>query len=167
MNKFHRLIVTIALTSAASLFAQSPPAEGGRGPRHGGPGGPGRGHGFGSPIVRALDTDKDGELSAAEIAAAATSLKALDKNSDGAISADELRPPRPAGAPEGATPPPNAPSGNRPHPADPVMLALDANADGTLSATEIANAARSLAALDLNKDGKLTRDELRPLPPAN
>lgn len=45
------------------------------------------------------------------------------------------------------------------------MLALDANGDGTLSAAEIANAPASLAALDTNKDGKLTFDELRPLPP--
>ena len=47
------------------------------------------------------------------------------------------------------------------------MLALDANSDGALSAAEIAKAATSLAALDLNKDGQLTVDEFRPLPPAN
>jgi Ca2+-binding EF-hand superfamily protein len=45
------------------------------------------------------------------------------------------------------------------------MLALDANSDGALSASEIANAPASLRALDANGDGKLTRDELRPLPP--
>jgi hypothetical protein len=48
---------------------------------------------------------------------------------------------------------------------DPVMLALDANGDGSLAMAEIANAAASLRALDANADGKLTRDELRPLPP--
>jgi hypothetical protein len=47
----------------------------------------------------------------------------------------------------------------------PLMLALDANSDGDLSAAEISNAPASLLALDANKDGKLTRDELRPLPP--
>ena len=45
------------------------------------------------------------------------------------------------------------------------MMALDANADGALSANEMTNAPASLAALDANKDGKLTVDELRPLPP--
>jgi hypothetical protein len=45
------------------------------------------------------------------------------------------------------------------------MLALDANADGILGAAELANATRSLSALDGNKDGALSRDELRPLPP--
>ena len=45
------------------------------------------------------------------------------------------------------------------------MFALDANADGSLANAEIANAAASLRALDGNQDGKLTREELRPLPP--
>ena len=45
------------------------------------------------------------------------------------------------------------------------MLALDANLDGELAAAEITNAARSLAALDLDKNGTLSADELRPLPP--
>lgn len=39
----------------------------------------------------ALDTDKDGEISAAEIDAAPTSLKALDKNNDGVITEDDVR----------------------------------------------------------------------------
>jgi Ca2+-binding EF-hand superfamily protein len=113
--------------------------------------------------VRVLDTDKDGTISAAELAAAATALLTLDTNSDGALSAEELHP-RPANAP---TPPANAPTlpVDRPHPTDPIMLALDADGNGALSAQEIANAPKSLAALDLNKDGKLTPDEYRPLPP--
>jgi len=45
------------------------------------------------------------------------------------------------------------------------MLALDANTDRALSATEIANARASLLALDANKDGALAPDEYRPLPP--
>ena len=46
------------------------------------------------------------------------------------------------------------------------MLALDANSDRALDAAEINNATNSLKALDANSDGKLTPDELRPLPPA-
>jgi hypothetical protein len=57
--------------------------------------------------------------------------------------------------------------GTRAHPDDLVMLALDANKDGAISAAEIAGAVASLQALDANSDGKLTRDELRPLPPAS
>jgi Ca2+-binding EF-hand superfamily protein len=41
-------------------------------------------------------------------------------------------------------------------------MALDANGDGELSASEIDNAASALRTLDKNKDGKLTRDEMLP-----
>lgn len=164
MNTLHCFAVTLSLTAASLLSAQTTAETGPHGPRRG-PGGPG-GHGGprGNPVVRVLDTDKNGELSAAEISSAAASLATLDKNADGAVTADELRPARPADAP---TPPADAParSGRRGRPADPVMLALDANQDGALSAGEIANAPASLKALDGNADGKLTREELRPLPP--
>ena len=56
--------------------------------------------------------------------------------------------------------PPGGPGGGRPIP--PVMAALDADTNGEISAKEIENAAKALAALDKNKDGKLTEDELRP-----
>lgn len=42
------------------------------------------------------------------------------------------------------------------------MVVLDANHDGVLDATEIANASKALLTLDKNGDGKLTQDELRP-----
>jgi predicted O-methyltransferase YrrM len=44
----------------------------------------------------------------------------------------------------------------------PLMIFLDVNGDGELSAEEIANAPQVLKKLDKNGDGKLTRDELRP-----
>ncbi len=44
------------------------------------------------PILAALDTNSDGEISAGEIAAATQSLKKLDKNGDGQLSEDEVRP---------------------------------------------------------------------------
>ncbi len=47
----------------------------------------------------------------------------------------------------------------------PAISALDANADGELSAEEIAGAAESLKKLDKDKDGKVTRDEMRPAMP--
>jgi hypothetical protein len=42
------------------------------------------------------------------------------------------------------------------------MVALDANKDGELDATEIANASAALKTLDKNGDGKLSADELMP-----
>lgn len=170
MKNLHRLLLVAGLITAEMLCAQSAPTDQpAGGPRHRGPGGPGRM----SPVIRALDADHDGELSAAEITGAAAALLTLDTNKDGSLAADELRPARPADAP---TPPADAPRrgpggpggpGGHARPVNPVMLALDANNDGALSAAEIANATASLKALDANKDGKLTRDELRPLPPAN
>ena len=44
----------------------------------------------------------------------------------------------------------------------PLMQALDADQDGSLSPAEIENAAKALAKLDKNGDGTLSNDELRP-----
>lgn len=117
----------------------------------------------GSPLVRAIDTDHDHVLSAAEIAAAPTSLKTLDTDGDGAVSTTEMRPTPPADAPQPPADRPAPPAGARPQ--DPILLVLDANSDGALSTTEITNATASLLALDADKDGQLTRDEFHPLPP--
>jgi hypothetical protein len=160
MNITHRLALgAISLGLVAALSAQTSDTP--RGPR-GGPGGRGRPPFFHHPIIRVLDADKDGEISAAELANAPAAIKTLDTNNDGKITAAELRPVPPADAPADLPPPPAT---DRPHPEDPIMLALDANKDGELSAAEIANAASSLKALDANSDGKLSPDELRPLPP--
>ncbi|MFM9092429.1 MAG: hypothetical protein ACKOUK_11920, partial [Verrucomicrobiota bacterium] len=156
--------------------------EGGAAPAHPSPGrgGPAfRGH----PLVRVMDLDRDGALSATELTQAPITLGGLDTDGDGSLSSAELHPHRggprrPAhagqptadqrpGRPAGAGPQrPAAHAGApRAHPSDLVMLALDANEDGVLAAAELANATRSLGALDSNKDGQLTPDELRPLPP--
>jgi Ca2+-binding EF-hand superfamily protein len=44
----------------------------------------------------------------------------------------------------------------------PILSALDADHDGVISASELANAPAALKTLDKNGDGKLTEDELRP-----
>jgi len=54
------------------------------------------------------------------------------------------------------------PGNFRPPMPPPLLKALDADGDGQISAKEIENAALALKSLDKNKDGKLTRDELRP-----
>ncbi|MGB0580806.1 MAG: hypothetical protein ACPGVU_13975 [Limisphaerales bacterium] len=44
----------------------------------------------------------------------------------------------------------------------PVLVALDADKNGEISSQELENATAALKALDKNKDGKLTEDEVRP-----
>ncbi len=44
------------------------------------------------PIMRVLDANRDGEISAEEIKNAAEALKSLDRNEDGKLTMDELRP---------------------------------------------------------------------------
>ncbi|UCD28632.1 MAG: class I SAM-dependent methyltransferase [Planctomycetota bacterium] len=44
------------------------------------------------PLMRALDTNNDGIISATEMEKAASALKKLDRNSDGDLTRDELRP---------------------------------------------------------------------------
>src|SRR4051812_11566560 len=69
------------------------------------------------------------------------------------------------GAPHGGRPPrgPGGP-GHRP---PPFIAALDANKDGVIDATELANASAALAKLDKNGDGQITVDELRPARPVD
>lgn len=159
-QRFLAVLLPLAALALSPLSAQTPTDTTTR--PHRGPGGPG-GHGRGNPIVRAIDSDKNREISSSELAGATTAILTLDANKDGAVTVDELRPARPADAPARPAPPADAPARRRP--SDPVMLALDADSDGNLSAGEITRAAASLAALDANKDGKLTADEFHPLPP--
>jgi Ca2+-binding EF-hand superfamily protein len=149
------LLISIISVGLASLALAQPGPGGGRGPR--GPQAP-RGH-RPPPVLAVLDTNRDGVISAEEITNAPASLRTLDKNGDGIVTFEELHPYRPADAP---LPPDDV---KLLHRGNPVMMALDADADGALSAQEIANAGSSLKAIDLNQDGQLTADELRPLPP--
>lgn len=77
--------------------------EGGRQRGEGGEGAEGGGHRRPpmSPLLRLLDADKNGALSADEIANASKALLTLDKDGDGALSREELRPPRPPREGEG------------------------------------------------------------------
>ena len=68
--------------------------------------------------------------------------------------------PRDQGPPPGG-PGPGGPRFHR-FPPPPLFAALDANHDGVIDQTEIANASVELLKLDKNGDGKLTRDELLP-----
>jgi hypothetical protein len=154
-------------------------------PPGGGPDGPG-GKRPPSPIIEALDLNKDGVIDADEIAKAPQSLLKLDKNGDGKLTEDEFRPKRPEGGGPGGGGqggnggaaqggpgkggngggqggPQGGPRGKRPP--SPIIEALDLNKDGVIDASEIAKAAKSLLKLDKNGDGKLTEDEFRPKRP--
>lgn len=64
-------------------------------------------------------------------------------------------------------PPPSRPAGPPPpqhH--DPLRRVLDTNGDHELDADEISKAAEAITKLDTNADGRVTRDELFPRPPA-
>lgn len=52
-----------------------------------------------------------------------------------------------------------------PPPPDPIAMELDKDHDHQLTAREIRNAPKSLLKLDENKDGALSKEELRPGPP--
>ena len=104
------------------------------------------------PAFGALDTDDDGEISAAEIDAAAESLATLDEDGDGRLSADELRPRRggPIGGP--ARTPPEATA---------AFMRFDADADGLLERTELASQFVSLLTrADADGDGAASEAEI-------
>ncbi len=105
-----RILLTLILTFATvSVLAQD---DGGKKPR--GPGGPGGGPGSENrggprpapPIIAALDSDKDGEISAEEMANASEALATLDKDGDGKLSGKEIHGPGMRGRPGEESGPP-------------------------------------------------------------
>ena len=93
------ILATLMVSCGSIVFGQGGDQRTPGGPRRG----PGR-HEAGRrpppPIIAALDLNRDGVISADEIAKAPESLKKLDKNGDGQLTRDELRPPgHPPGGP--------------------------------------------------------------------
>lgn len=157
----------IAAAMTAGMTLAQGPGGGGRpphGPPPGGPGGPGGERENDEkppmpPLLEAMDKDSDGSISEDELSSSAESLKALDQNKDGSISEDELRPAPPQGKGEGED---DRESKRRKPPVPPLMKALDIDEDGALSEDEIEQAPESLAELDHNKNGTLSKMEIRP-----
>lgn len=142
-------IPLILITAAAPVWCQPP-------------GGFGRGGMMRSPAFVALDTDKDGVISPAEVASASTSLKALDKNGDGKLTADEVRPEMGGrgrggrGGEPGETQAPTADEMVK------TLMAFDKNGDGQLTSDELPERMRGLfERADSDKNGILTADEIR------
>ncbi len=123
-------------------------------------------------LFRKLDTDSNGEVGMIEFLrswgdlarkGASRVIAERQKELGDTRIAQQAGPPmRGPGFPvEGGPGMRGAGSGFRP-PEIPLMLALDADENGEISAAEIENAVAALKKLDKNNDGKLSRDELRP-----
>lgn len=149
--KTYRLQWILALVLGASAHARQPNNRDDRRPPLMQPG---------PPLFAILDTNRDGALSDDEIKAAADLLAKLDKNGDGKITLEEFRMPPPP--PKDGESPKGPPPEGQKRPVPPLIHALDADHDGTISAKEMEDAPESLKALDKNSDGELSPDELRP-----
>ena len=164
MKSTIKTVLLILFTSVITLEMSFAQGRGGGRPPHGPPRGGGIIPGGGEdkpplpPLMDALDQDLDGDISADELREASEALKKLDTDNNGKLTEDELKPERPQGAPEDQEE--DRPRRRRHVP--PVMKALDTDGNGEISEQEIGNAAESLAQLDHNQDGKLSKMETRP-----
>jgi len=118
-----------------------------------------------NPLMEAIDADKDGELSPEEIANAVAALKTLDKNDDGKLDSAETRPNfEGMGGGFGGGGFPGGPGGGQagnPEEMAQRLLAMDENKDGKLSKEEIPERLQSMLTRgDKNEDGSLDKEEI-------
>jgi Ca2+-binding EF-hand superfamily protein len=107
------------------------------------------------PLIRVLDADGNGQLSADEIANASTALKSLDRDGDGILQPREWFPRPPMGDGPGR---PGAGEGGRDRRG---LAGLDKDGDGIVSKSEVPeNMTRFFELADTNKDGKVDGSEM-------
>lgn len=167
-------LAAMVLTLSVPAIAMAQPPEGDRSegrpteerqerPRNRGSDGRPR---FPNPVLEALDADKNGELSAEEIANAATALKTLDKNSDGKLDMAEVRPNfegmgRGFGGPPGGQ---GFGGGQGRGGSEEMMkrlIAMDANKNGKLEKDEVPERMHSMfTRADKNDDGAMDQEEM-------
>lgn len=111
-----------------------------------------------SPVVEALDKDRDRELSSREIKNASKALLKLDEDDDNALSAEEIRPEPPRGERRRNRDDADAERPPGPPPSE-LIKAIDADGSGDLSEAEIAGASEALLKLDSDEDGELSTEE--------
>ena len=122
----------------------------------------------GGGLFGALDADRNGEISNAEIVGAGTALLKLDRNGDGKLTPEEVfGPGGPPGGPPGARPGEGrpgqrGPGGQNPDEFRQRLKAADANNDGKLSKDEApAPLKERFDRVDANGDGFIDQDEAR------
>jgi Ca2+-binding EF-hand superfamily protein len=102
------------------------------------------------PIVLAIDTNKDGQFSVEELAAASAGLISLDADHDGQLTSLEYLPNQ------------SDPNANKPNETLQRLMLLDKNGDGILTKDEVPERMQGMfARIDTNNDGKLTADEIK------
>ena len=137
-------VLVVLLVRITPLLSHQP-GEGGRGeePRR-------------SLVLTALDTDGDGTIGGAELAAAPSALATLDRDRDGRLAGEELRPA--GGEPRGA---PGETAPTSPDELTAILMDFDCNGDGRLTSAELPERfAGLLARADANKDAALTAAEI-------
>jgi Ca2+-binding EF-hand superfamily protein len=115
--------------------------------------------------LMAFDANGDGKLSRSELPERFQGIfDRGDEDKDGFLTSEEIR------KVAAGRPAPQQEQGRGEGPRgemnmirmDPVLAAIDANGDGTISADEIRNAAAAVRKLDKNGDGTISRDEAMP-----
>jgi collagen type III alpha len=112
----------------------------------------------GGGLFGALDTDRNGELSTAEIVAAGSTLLKLDRNADGKLTPDEVFGGQPGGGPPGRPGEPRPVAGQ---PGNPTAAPNPERRPGQrgLGGLNPEEFRERLKQADANGDGKISKDE--------